>query len=1101
MARGLRERGLAQTPSAAWVTTHSPTSPLLAQTVVIGQKIASSGSVKKSEEEKGKAAAAAAAAEAERKKQEKEKKDKADKADKDKGKGKGGKGKGGDAQSPADAPSGTPVASPPPLNPSPPPDAPPEAPPTSPPSPAAPPASPEPVPTPVPASPAVTSPIAPPTATPPPAVASPPPAVAAPPAVPSPLPPSIAGNPSPAAIPANPPPVTAPPSAPPLSSPSPVGPPAPPSQSPAGAPPDQQPSPQSPAPPTPAPVNSPPSPAAGDVAPSVSLPPPQPADPPATPNPISPAASPPPPAPASIGSAPGAAPPGGPAGPLFPSPPQPPLLPGVPNPASSSTGTAGGAAGVLGGLPPPSALSSPPPSTPSTSSSSSGAALGAAGGGGAAALVVLGLLLVCYFRRKKRKGNFIPPAGGRAAAGAAGSVGGEAAGSLPGGPPPLATGTNRVAAYGGPVKSAPPPTGTRSGAGPGPPPPPPPIPPGALLPPLAGGVSRQGAGDGLGSDLGSGLGLGLGLDPQPPEASPKAIDVVPPSSPGDGVGSGGFWARRALGLKEAPAAGGGPAGEAPQQWPNPGQNPAPGQNPISSSSPSGAGYAPSPGFNPESSPRALERARDAEHPNPPAPPAPGQHPGQTSAHDPGESLGQSAGQSPRQRPRAGAPWKMGGGQQNPWMSYEELEIATGGFAMANLLGEGGFGKVYKGQLADGRLVAVKVLTVGGGQGDREFRAEVETISLVHHRHLVTLTGHCIAGEQRLLAYEFVPNGTLEFHLHGNRQAVMTWRSRMRVAIGAAKGLAYLHEDCTPRIIHRDIKAANILLDDQFEAEVADFGLAKLQSDEMTHYAMSGRLTEKSDVFSFGVVLLELLTGRRPTDPTLPSGEESLVQWARPLLANNQIATLVDSRLDGNYDAEELVQLAAAAALCVRYSAHLRPKLSQVARMLEGVSDIAALGHSSNRPGVSQSFIAGDLPLGADEGTASDDPRYSAHLRTLMGESDGPESMGTGLDSSNWQAPGVIASDLPGGMYSLPQGMYVPPSGTSPISTGGSPRKLLPFDSQKMPGSQRPQLSPSGTPQGQSSISGSTHPASQLGSPITSGDYEPFSPSLNPNSGL
>jgi len=232
-------------------------------------------------------------------------------------------------------------------------------------------------------------------------------------------------------------------------------------------------------------------------------------------------------------------------------------------------------------------------------------------------------------------------------------------------------------------------------------------------------------------------------------------------------------------------------------------------------------------------------------------------------------------------------------------TYEQLAAATANFSPANLLGQGGFGYVHKGVLPGGRAVAVKQLKSGSGQGEREFQAEVDIISRVHHRHLVSLVGYCIAGARRMLVYEFVPNRTLEFHLHGKGQPVMEWPTRLRIALGAAKGLAYLHEDCHPRIIHRDIKSANILLDNNFEAMVADFGLAKLTSDNSTHvstrvmgtfgylapeYASSGKLTEKSDVFSYGVMLLELLTGRRPVDSGTATSsflEDSLVDWARP----------------------------------------------------------------------------------------------------------------------------------------------------------------------------------------------------------------------------
>ncbi|KAL0687075.1 hypothetical protein Bca4012_086752 [Brassica carinata] len=300
-------------------------------------------------------------------------------------------------------------------------------------------------------------------------------------------------------------------------------------------------------------------------------------------------------------------------------------------------------------------------------------------------------------------------------------------------------------------------------------------------------------------------------------------------------------------------------------------------------------------------------------------------------------------------------------------TYEELLEATGGFSEANLLGEGGFGYVHKGVLRNGREVAVKQLKIGSNQGEREFQAEVDTISRVHHKHLVSLVGYCINGDKRLLIYEFVPKDTLEFHLHGNRGSVLEWGMRLRIAVGAAKGLAYLHEDCSPTIIHRDIKAANILLDSKYEAKVSDFGLAKFFSDtnsSVTHistrvvgtfgymapeYASSGKVTDKSDVYSFGVVLLELITGRPPIFAKDPTRNLSLVDWvsdhdddlhqARPLLAKaisgESFDTLVDPRLEKNYDTTQMADMAACAASCIRQSAWLRPRMSQVIRALEG----------------------------------------------------------------------------------------------------------------------------------------------------------------------
>ncbi|KAG0455836.1 hypothetical protein HPP92_023624 [Vanilla planifolia] len=287
-------------------------------------------------------------------------------------------------------------------------------------------------------------------------------------------------------------------------------------------------------------------------------------------------------------------------------------------------------------------------------------------------------------------------------------------------------------------------------------------------------------------------------------------------------------------------------------------------------------------------------------------------------------------------------------------TYEELAMATDGFSDVNLLGQGGFGYVHKGMLPNGKEVAVKQLKAGSGQGEREFQAEVEIISRVHHRHLVSLVGYCISDGKRLLVYEFVPNNTLEFHLHGKGRPTLDWATRLKIALGSAKGLAYLHEDCHPKIIHRDIKASNILLDFKFEAKVADFGLAKIASDTNSHvstrvmgtfgylapeYASSGKLTDKSDVFSFGVMLLELISGRRPYDSNQPLMEDSLVDWARPLLTraldDGNFDVLVDPHLGNAYNPVEMSRMIACTAVSVRHSAKRRPRMSQIVRALEG----------------------------------------------------------------------------------------------------------------------------------------------------------------------
>ncbi|XP_023642277.1 putative proline-rich receptor-like protein kinase PERK6 [Capsella rubella] len=323
-------------------------------------------------------------------------------------------------------------------------------------------------------------------------------------------------------------------------------------------------------------------------------------------------------------------------------------------------------------------------------------------------------------------------------------------------------------------------------------------------------------------------------------------------------------------------------------------------------------------------------------------------------------------------------------------TYDELAAATQGFSQARLLGQGGFGYVHKGILPNGKEIAVKSLKAGSGQGEREFQAEVDIISRVHHRFLVSLVGYCIAGGQRMLVYEFLPNDTLEFHLYGKSGNVLDWPTRLRIALGSAKGLAYLHEDCHPKIIHRDIKASNILLDESFEAKVADFGLAKLSQDNVTHvstrimgtfgylapeYASSGKLTDRSDVFSFGVMLLELVTGRRPVDLT-GEMEDSLVDWARPLCLNaaqdGDYSELVDPRLENQYEPHEMARMVACAAAAVRHSARRRPKMSQIVRTLEGDASLDDLNEGGKQ---GQSSF-----LGRGSSSDYDSSTYSADMR-------------------------------------------------------------------------------------------------------------------------
>ncbi|KAK9077129.1 hypothetical protein SSX86_005465 [Deinandra increscens subsp. villosa] len=285
----------------------------------------------------------------------------------------------------------------------------------------------------------------------------------------------------------------------------------------------------------------------------------------------------------------------------------------------------------------------------------------------------------------------------------------------------------------------------------------------------------------------------------------------------------------------------------------------------------------------------------------------------------------------------------------------ELQVATDGFSNKNILGRGGFGNVYKGRLADGSMVAVKRLREDRIQGgELQFQTEVEIISMAVHRNLLRLQGFCMTPTERLLVYPYMVNGSVAscLQVRGNAQAVLDWPTRERIALGSAKGLAYLHEHCNPKIIHRDVKAANILLDDEFEAVVGDFGLAKLMDYNDTHvttavrgtighiapeYLSTGRPSEKTDVFGYGVMLLELVTGQRAYDlARLEKDDElMLLDWVKGLLADKKLEMLVDTDLEGNYvngGVEKLIQIA---LLCTQVTPLDRPRMSEVVKMLEG----------------------------------------------------------------------------------------------------------------------------------------------------------------------
>ncbi|KAJ1398466.1 Serine-threonine/tyrosine-protein kinase, catalytic domain [Sesbania bispinosa] len=288
-------------------------------------------------------------------------------------------------------------------------------------------------------------------------------------------------------------------------------------------------------------------------------------------------------------------------------------------------------------------------------------------------------------------------------------------------------------------------------------------------------------------------------------------------------------------------------------------------------------------------------------------------------------------------------------------TYNQLKSATGNFN--EKIGEGGFGSVYKGKLRDGTFVAVKVLSIEleSMRGEREFVAELATLANIKHQNLASLQGCCVEGAHRYLVYDYMENNTLYHAFLGSEERRMrfSWETRKDISIGVARGLVVLHEELRPHIVHRDIKAKNILLDQNFTPKVSDFGLAKLLRDEKSHistqvagtlgylapeYANSGRLTRKSDVYSFGVLLLQIISGLAVVD-AYQDIERFIVEKAWAAYKTNDLLRMVDPVLNMNFPMEEAIKFLKVGLLCVQETAKLRPRMSEVVEKLTNKIDM------------------------------------------------------------------------------------------------------------------------------------------------------------------
>ncbi|CAA6655517.1 unnamed protein product [Spirodela intermedia] len=306
-------------------------------------------------------------------------------------------------------------------------------------------------------------------------------------------------------------------------------------------------------------------------------------------------------------------------------------------------------------------------------------------------------------------------------------------------------------------------------------------------------------------------------------------------------------------------------------------------------------------------------------------------------------------------------------------TYSELKSATKNFSRSLMVGEGGFGCVYKGTIKSlesphsRQEIAVKQLNTRGLQGHKEWLTEVNVLGIVDHQNLVKLVGYCAEdderGIQRLLVYEFMPNRSVEDHLSARSAQTLSWPMRLKVALDAARGLTYLHEEMSFQIIFRDLKTSNILLDENWNAKLSDFGLARQGPAEgLSHvstavvgtigyaapeYIQTGRLTAKSDIWSYGVVLYELITGRRPLDPNRPKGEQKLLEWVKPYISDaKRFRMILDPRLEGKYSLRSAYKLSMVANKCLARQPKTRPKMSELLETVKKIVESAEIGNQN-----------------------------------------------------------------------------------------------------------------------------------------------------------